>query len=95
MIRAIQKRPDGSVLLLLGVDDTNIERLTSGKPIHVEGAMLGIPVDVVIMHGHTMQDVVDELKASGIEVPVDRVPIAEPGRPVIMSGKPQEPKGTA
>jgi hypothetical protein len=56
MIRAVATKADGTKLLILGVDDENVKRLTSGQPIHVEGADVGIPgVDVVVMHGHTMQ----------------------------------------
>ena len=96
MIRAVKKMADGSVLLLLGVDDGNIERLTSGQPIHVEGASVGIPgVNVAIMHGHTLQDIMDELKANGVDLPVDRLPIVTPGHPIVLSGISSKPKGSS
>jgi hypothetical protein len=96
MIRAVKKRSDGTFLLLLGVDDHNIEQLTSGHPIHVEGGPLGIPeVNVMIVHGHTLQDVLDELKANGVEVPVDRLPVVTPGHPVALHNIPEKPKGNA
>jgi hypothetical protein len=87
VIRAVTTGPDGRRLLILGVDDENIKRLTSGQPLHVEGDPLGIPgITVVIMHGHSLQDVLDELKTSGVDLPVDRVPIAKPGHPVVLRG---------
>lgn len=96
MIRAVKRMNDGSILLLLGVDDTNIARLTSGQPINIEGESVGIPgFNVVIMHGHTLQDIMDELKASGVDLPVDRLPIAVPGHPVVLSNIADKPKGNA
>ena len=92
MIRAVSTKRDGGKILVLGVDDENVKRLTSGKPIFVEGEPLGLPVDVVILHGRTLQDVLNELKDSGIELPVDRVPIATPGHPVVMRNDPSGPR---
>lgn len=69
MIRARFKR-DGRDVLLLGLDDENVRRLTAGQPIFVDGTKnLLAPVDVLIMHGRTLDDVLAELRAAGVEMP--------------------------
>lgn len=69
MIRAVARKKNGRTLLVLGVDDVNVKHLTSNEPIHVEGAPLGIDVDVLIMHGTTLRDVIRQLKDAGVELP--------------------------
>lgn len=68
MIRAVATKKDGRKLLILGVDRTNIERLTSKQPIMVQGNQFGLdlPVDILIMFGETLDDVATELRQSGV-----------------------------
>lgn len=71
MIRAIAINDKGQKVLLLGVDDENIRRLTNAEPIVVTPASMhnDIDMEVMIIHGHTLQDVVDFLRKSGVEFP--------------------------
>lgn len=78
-------KADGTKLILLGVDDGNVKRLTEGKPISVQGDMLGIPgIEIAIVHGKTYQNILDELKKSGVEIPIDRVPEVQPGQAIVF-----------
>jgi hypothetical protein len=69
MIYAIATGKDGRKILLLGVDDRNIERLTSGKPLHADGGLVGLPIDVVLLHGKTYQDVIEQIRKAGFDIP--------------------------
>lgn len=84
MIRAVATKANGTKVLLLGVDEDNVQRLKDGRPIHVNAEAYGLPCDVIIVYGKTMQHVIDELKAAGFEVPIDRAPVVTPDRPVIF-----------
>lgn len=68
MIRALATQKDGRKLLILGVDRTNIDKLTSKQPIIVRGDQFGLdlPVDFLIMFGETLDDVATELRQSGV-----------------------------
>lgn len=72
MIRAVMRGQKGQIAFL-GIDASNLRRLQEGNPIFVEGAPLGLPVDIMIHYRENMQDIIDELKAGGIELP----PMAE------------------
>ena len=88
MIRAVATKADGTKLILLGIDARNVERLKEGKPLHVRGETLDMPgIEIGIMYGETMQDIIDELKKSGIEVPIDREPVVTPDHPVVFRSK--------
>lgn len=76
MIRATGTDSKGHRFLILGVDRQNIDRLTSGKPIHVKGETVGLPVDVWIVFGETLQLVTDELVAAGVVLPTPAKPDA-------------------
>lgn len=73
MIRAVATKVDGSKLLVLGITKENVERLKQGRPIHVEGAPMGVDTSVVIYYGETARDLIKQLKDAGIELPA--VPI--------------------
>lgn len=75
MIRATITSPvTGRKILLLGVDRENIVRLTSGKPILVKGEQMDLGVDVAIVFGESLQDVVEELHKNGIAFPTPKEP---------------------
>jgi len=70
MIRMTLINPNtGKKLLLLGLDRENINRLTAGKPIMVEGAGMGLAFDVSVCFGETLDDVRAELEKSGLRFP--------------------------
>lgn len=71
MIRMTGRLANGIPFLLLGVDDENIKRLTSGQPIRCAGHTVGIDGDVLIVHGKTLDDVKDTLAKAGIPIPVN------------------------
>lgn len=72
MIRAVATGRDGRKILLLGVDARNVERLKAGEPIICTSESVdGLGVDVVIMYGETMTDVLADLRSHGIKVPDD------------------------
>ena len=77
MIRAVLTQANGRKMLILGVDDENIRRLTSGQPVRVLGETVDLELDVVIWHEHTTSEIIDSLRELGFAVPPvpeDRVP---------------------
>lgn len=76
MIRAVHIRPDGRKLLILGLDQTNVERLKSGQPVLVEGGLMGldVPIDVAIMYGETLDNVAKDLREMGFSSIPDPLP---------------------
>lgn len=68
MIRALFKKDDGTTVVLLGVDDENIRRLTSGKPIQVKSGSVDPEYkdEIIIVHGSTMEQIEEWLKKAGI-----------------------------
>lgn len=69
MIRALMTTKDGRPMLLLGIEAENVKRLKEGQPIHVNGREDDLPIDVVIMYGETLQDVLDDLVKAGVQLP--------------------------
>lgn len=71
MMRAVIKGATGRPLLVLGLDRENVLRLTAGKPIDIDGEEhgMGLPMDIFILFGESLQDIADELRAAGIEFP--------------------------
>lgn len=85
MLKAVMTKGDGTKLILLGLEEMNIQRLKEGKPIHVEGEDIGFPgIQIGIMYGETQQAMMDELKKSGVELPIDRAPVVQPGQAVVF-----------
>lgn len=62
---------DGLVvrLMFLGVDPENLRRLRAGKQIFVDMAEFGIDACVMIQFGESMEAIVAELRAQGIDLP--------------------------
>jgi hypothetical protein len=70
VIRGIVKGANGRTILLLGLDKEGVRRLTSGEPVFVDGRTVGLEtLDVVVMYGETIRDVMQELKKAGIKLP--------------------------
>lgn len=57
MIKALTTKKDGGKLLILGIDDRNIAKLTTGDPMIVRGAEIGLTIDILIVHKPTLADV--------------------------------------
>lgn len=53
MIKATGGSEDGRKFILLGLSEMNLGKLREGKPIHIYGAELGIPQDIIIFWGPT------------------------------------------
>jgi hypothetical protein len=64
----------GKRLLLLGLDRENVNRLTDGKPILVEGEPMNLPFDVSVVFGETLEEIRAELEKGGLRFP-HKVPI--------------------
>jgi len=72
MLRMLGIAADGTKLVLLGLDDENVARLTGDQPIKVDCAELGLPgVIVTIVHGKTLDDIIARLETMGVRVPPD------------------------
>lgn len=70
MIRMTIINPEtGKRLLLLGVERENINRLTAGKPIFVNGEAMQIGFDVAVMFGETLADCYAEMEKHGLGIP--------------------------
>lgn len=61
MIKALITQPDGRPAVLLGLSRANMRLLLAGKPIKVDGRVLGVDVDVCLVGGETEQDIRQEL----------------------------------
>lgn len=53
---------NGRETLRLGLSDGNLKRLREGKPIHIFGAEMGLPLDVIIFWGETEEKLVEMVK---------------------------------
>lgn len=83
MIRAMKKLDGGRRLIVLGVDDENVRRLTSNDPIMVDGASVGMPdVRILIVHGRTLKDAGKALEEIGFEMP--EIPDGQPPRAPVV-----------
>lgn len=61
MIKAVIDRDGKPPLVILGLSRRNVELLTIGKPIKVDGAELGLNANIVIQFGETEEDMRAEL----------------------------------
>ena len=53
---------DGTILL--GLSDMNIERLKAGEPMLFSLSNFGVDKSVLLMHGKTEQDIIDQFDTS-------------------------------
>lgn len=66
MIKAVIQT-DTVNILLMGVTPGNIERLQAGEPILVKSEEVGIPFEVVLLHGKNNEALVREFEKFGIK----------------------------
>lgn len=73
MIKAVINT-GGKPLLLLGLSRMNIEKLTEGLPIKIEGSEVGMEVDIALVYGETEDQIRRDLvkKLGPPKVDVDR-----------------------
>lgn len=63
MIKATGRNKDGSQrFVILGLSEANLSKLREGKPIHIFGAELGIPHDIIVFWGQTEEAMARELE---------------------------------
>lgn len=68
MIKALVKTPGSTKQLLwLGLTTENLVRLQANEPIMFDGLPFGFAGDIVISHGHTTDDIVEDLRSLGID----------------------------
>jgi len=79
MIIARSRTGTGKELLILGLSRANIERMTSGKPVHVKEATHGEGIpdgwEIVIMFGETEQEMQKQFVEAGMIGPETKVNI--------------------
>jgi hypothetical protein len=68
MIRAKATAPDGSHVIVLGLSQENIKRLTAGQPIRVTGESISTPeiASILIFAGGTEQGMEAMLREHGL-----------------------------
>lgn len=69
MIRWKSMQGNGRPLIGLGIEEGNVNRLKAGQPIMVDGRSLGIDVDIAIHYGATINDLIEQLRAAGVQLP--------------------------
>jgi len=82
MIQMVFKKVDGRKCVLLGLDDVNVQRLTSDQPIKVDGKVLELDFDILIAHGKTQKDLITQLREVGFSIPDVGEPT--PNNPVVV-----------
>jgi hypothetical protein len=65
---------DGKPLYFVGLDAENIKRLTAGQPIHVRLEQVGGAGVVWLIYGHTLGDVINDLRKAGVQWPLGATP---------------------
>lgn len=75
MMTAMATTAEGKRILLLGLSDANIKRLTTGDPIHLNAGTHAIPadIDIMILHGHTEDAIAEKLKWAGVIDPSTKI----------------------
>ncbi len=62
MIKVVLKGAGGKQHLLIGLTAENLRQLQVGRPAHIDGDALGIPIDIGIFVGTTGDDVITLLE---------------------------------
>jgi hypothetical protein len=73
MIKFAATGKNGRPLLGLGVTLENVKLLMEGKPLVVNGELLELPMDVMIMYGVSEQALMTELQEAGVKFPEAKV----------------------
>jgi hypothetical protein len=70
VIKAVGRTGLGMPLLVLGLSGENVTRLVAGEPVRIRAddlARMGLPaVEIVILYGRTEEDIVADLRATGL-----------------------------
>jgi hypothetical protein len=68
MIRARATSADGRPVIVLGLSDENVKRLTQGQPIRVTGESIGLSsvAAILVFHGGTEQGMEAMLREHGL-----------------------------
>ena len=62
MVRCTARNPDtGRLLILLGLEEGNVDRLRNGKPIHIHADDLGFAGEIVIILGKDADHLAEQL----------------------------------
>lgn len=61
MLKAVIHDEAGRSTLVCGLSHINLDRLREGKPIKIDGAAIGLPIDLFIFAGETEQTMAREL----------------------------------
>lgn len=85
MIKAVMTMKDGSPGLVLGLTKENVAKLRAGQPIHIEGKPLGLGIQIIVMYGDTPQQIVDQLREGGLEVPDLPAEKPTPGHDIVVT----------
>src|SRR5262249_49571290 len=80
LLTARAEGKNGREVIVVGLDAAHAHRLMRGDGIFVDGAAdgLGSPVDMMILCGETLGDVVKDLEAAGITLPSEVIQAARP-----------------
>jgi hypothetical protein len=62
MIKFTGSSDDGRVLVGLGLSEGNLQMMRKGNPIHIFGAEMNSPVDIIIFWGATDQALAEAMK---------------------------------
>ncbi len=68
MLKWTASRRSGRKVIGLGLTAENVDLLMQGKPIMIDGAKMGLPFDIAVHYGATVQTLIDDLDEQGITV---------------------------
>lgn len=70
VIKFVMKGKGNRRVVTFGIDKGNVAQLIEGRPIVVKGEDVGIEgVDIAIVYGTTLQDIVDDYRRAGVNIP--------------------------
>ena len=65
--KARQKSIRGNVVIGLGLEAGNIDRLMAGKPIFIGGETVGLPgLEIIIHYGANHEAMIEEMENAGL-----------------------------
>ena len=65
-------RLNGRAIIWLGLEAGNVAYLQAGRPILIDGAALGLPVDIVIHYGETKELMIQQMREAGMTLPPEK-----------------------
>jgi hypothetical protein len=60
---------NGRRTLILGLDDRNVQRLTTNQPLIVQGEEMGLDIDIYIAHAPSYGELFAQMRAAGFTIP--------------------------